>query len=141
MFVFNGLKQKLIRSKLGVSVLELLLYIVIAAALVLAAWFGLNSLMDRGNESAVKQSLASAYKISKAVCVYQADWDTCKVTDDFDPSVTSAAAGEDTIQAALAAEGLTVTATLSGSQLTLSNTVNGYSDTLVLANYYSPPIQ
>jgi Tfp pilus assembly protein FimT len=140
MFLLNNLRRRLSKSELGVSVLELLLYIVVAAALVLAAWFGLNSLMDRGNQSSVEQSLASAYKISKAVCVYQADWTTCKATD-FEPAVNAANAGQATIQAALAAEGLSVTAVLNGSELELTNTVGGYSDTLVLANYYSPPIQ
>jgi hypothetical protein len=49
----------------GVSVLELLLYIVIAAALLLVAWFGLNLFLDKGKESSATQNLSSAYKIAR----------------------------------------------------------------------------
>jgi hypothetical protein len=49
----------------GISVLELLLYIVIAAALILLAWFGLNAFLDKGKESAATQNLSSAYKIAR----------------------------------------------------------------------------
>jgi type II secretory pathway component PulJ len=76
------LLNKLRKSDDGVSVLELLLYIVIAAALVLAAWFGLNSLLDRGDESAGQQNVSSAYKVLKAQCMEDiasagALWSTC----------------------------------------------------------------